>query len=186
VPRRLTAVSPPEPHLADGSIRLEPLAQRDLADALAMCDDDDTRRFTFLPTDATADWIAGWLRRYEEGWGDGSSAGFSIRDAESGAFLGFAAIVRLDLESEQGEIGYVVSRPARGRGAAVSAVRLLTAWGFGTLGLKRLELRIDTGNEPSARVAERAGYRLDGVLRSLAFKDGRRTDTGVWSRLPTD
>jgi RimJ/RimL family protein N-acetyltransferase len=182
----LTLVSQPDPHLTDGSIRLEPLAQRDLADALAMCDDDDTRRFTFLPVDATEEWIAGWLGRYEDGWGDGTRAGFSIRDARNGAFLGFAAIVRLDLEHEQGEIGYVVSPHARGRGAAVAAVRLITGWGFGTLGLKRLELRINTGNEASARVAERSGYRLDGILRSLAFKDGRRSDTAVWSRLPTD
>ena len=182
----MTAVAQPSPHLTDGTFRLEPLSQRDVADALAMCDDDDTKRFTYLPSNADAQWIEGWLRRYEEGWAAGDRAGFSIRDAETGQYLGFAAIVRLDQEGRQGEIGYVVSPHARGRGAAKAAVDLLTAWGLDTLGLQRLELRIDTDNEPSSRVAERAGYRLDGVLRSLAFKEGRRTDTSVWSRLPTD
>jgi RimJ/RimL family protein N-acetyltransferase len=182
----VSAVVPPSPHLTDGRIRLEPLTTADVADAFAMSEDPDTKRFTFLPTNADEAWIAGWLRHYEEGWGDGSRAGFSIRDAESGAFLGFAAIVRLDLTLQQGEIGYVVSPHARGRGAAAAAVELLTGWAFDTLGLQRLELRIDTDNPASERVAERAGYRLDGVLRSLAFKDGRRTDTGVWSRLPDD
>jgi len=45
---------------------------------------------------------------------------------------------------------------------------------------------MDVENAASARVAERAGYRLDGVLRSLHFKEGRRTDTAVYSRLATD
>ena len=180
------ALAQPDPQLSNGSIRLEPLTQRDLAEALAMCEDEDTKRFTYLPANADDAWIAGWLRRYEEGWADGSRAGFSIRDAVDGTYLGFAAIVRLDLENAQGEIGYVVSPHARGRGAAAAAVELLTRWGFDALGLQRLELRIDSANQASARVAERAGYRLDGVLRSLAFKDGRRSDTGVWSRLPTD
>jgi hypothetical protein len=35
----------------------------------------------------------------------------------------------------------------------------------------------------SARIAERAGYRLEGTLRNLYFKEGRRSDVGVWSRL---
>jgi RimJ/RimL family protein N-acetyltransferase len=186
VPRRLSAVRKPDPQLTDGRIRLEPLAQRDVADALAMCDDDDTKRFTYLPTNADEGWVAGWLRGYEDGWAEGSRAGFSIRDGETGSFLGFAAIVRLDLEQAQGEIGYVVSPQARGRGAALAAVRLLTQWGFDELALLRLELRIDTANAASERVAERAGYRRDGVLRSLAFKEGRRVDTGVWSLLPGD
>ncbi|HEV2593182.1 MAG TPA: GNAT family protein [Gaiellaceae bacterium] len=182
----MSALAQPNPPLTDGRISLAPLTQADLADALAMCDDEETRRFTFLPTDATAEWISNWLRRYEEGWADASRAGFSIRDAQANAYLGFAAIVRLDLPNRQGEIGYVVSPEARGRGAASAAVEILTRWGFDELGLLRLELRIDTDNPASARVAERAGYRLDGVLRSLAFKDGRRTDTAVWSRLASD
>jgi RimJ/RimL family protein N-acetyltransferase len=47
-------------------------------------------------------------------------------------------------------------------------------------------LRIDTANTASVRVAERSGYRLDGVLRNAHFKEGLRSDTGIWSRLRTD
>jgi RimJ/RimL family protein N-acetyltransferase len=49
-----------------------------------------------------------------------------------------------------------------------------------------VELRIDVGNEPSIRVAERAGYRRDGVLRSLHFKEDVRTDVAVYSLLAGD
>ncbi len=65
-------------------------------------------------------------------------------------------------------------------------MELVTQWAFAELGLERAELRIAVENEASSRVAERAGYRLDGVLRNLAFKEGLRTDTAVWSRLHRD
>jgi RimJ/RimL family protein N-acetyltransferase len=184
VSRRL---EPPNPPLGNERITLQPLAQKDRAASWAMVQDEDIQRFTYLPsTGADEAYIARWLARYESGWKDGSCAGFSIRDAASDDFLGFAAFVHLELADRQGEIGYMLAPAARGRGAALGAVELLTRWGFDELGLERVELRIDAENEASQRLAERAGYTLEGVLRSLAFKEGRRTDTGVWSRLPTD
>jgi len=47
-------------------------------------------------------------------------------------------------------------------------------------------LEIDIANPASERVAERYGYRLEGVRRSAHFKEGRRADVGVWSRLRDD
>jgi ribosomal-protein-alanine N-acetyltransferase len=183
VPRRLSA---PDPPLADDRIRLEPLTQADHDALLAMIQDEEVKRFTLVPTNPEQSFVRGWIGRYERGWEDASCAGFSIRDADDGAFLGFAAIVQLDLDARQGEIGYALPVEARGRGAATGAVALLTDWAFDELHLERLELRIDVTNAASTRIAERNGYRLDGVLRSLHFKERRRTDTAVWSRLRLD
>jgi hypothetical protein len=44
----------------------------------------------------------------------------------------------------------------------------------------------DAGNAASQRVAANGGYRLEGVLRNAYFKPGRRADTEMWSRLPSD
>jgi RimJ/RimL family protein N-acetyltransferase len=184
VPRRLTA---PDPVLADDAIRLEPLTQADRASMLALASEPDVARFTRVPARGLDErWAAGWVARYERGLADGSCAGFAVRDAGDGAFLGFAALVKLDLDSGEGEIGYMLVEAARGRGAATRAVRLLTEWGFSGLGLERLELRIDVANTASERVAERAGYRRDGVLRNLHVKEGVRADTAVWSRVRHD
>ena len=51
---------------------------------------------------------------------------------------------------------------------------------------RRPELLIGVENDASKRVAERNGYRFEGVLRSLHFKLGVREDTEIWSRLPDD
>jgi RimJ/RimL family protein N-acetyltransferase len=181
VPRRL---SRPEPALADEEIRLEPLTEA-LAPELEWLLDGDpyTARFTRIPSTPDAAFLSAWLARYERAWDDGSAAGFAVRDARTGEALAFAGIVQLDLDKQEGEIGYVVAPSARGRGVAGRAVELLTRWGFETLALQRIELRIDPANEPSARIARRVGYRRDGTLRNLHFKEALRGDVDVWSRL---
>jgi RimJ/RimL family protein N-acetyltransferase len=45
---------------------------------------------------------------------------------------------------------------------------------------------VSASNAASLRVAEKAGYTREGVLRSVHFKQGRRDDMVIWSRLPTD
>ena len=181
MPRRLTPTA-----LADDAVRLEPLA-RALGPEMhwVLEPDEDTASFTYLPTKPAPEFLETWLGRYEDAWADGSRAGFVVRDG-AGAAVGFAAFVHLDLDGRQGELGYVIAPAARGRGIASRAVSLLTRWGLDELGLQRIELRIDPRNEGSNRVAERTGYTHEGVLRSVAFKEGLRTDVGVWSRLASD
>jgi RimJ/RimL family protein N-acetyltransferase len=178
-------LQPPEPPLADEAVQLVPLEARHEADMAAVAEDPDIRRFTYVPTEPPPGFAARWVERYAEGWRDGTRAGFAI-ETPTGEFLGLALVVSLDLEARQAELGYLVAPQARGRGAATRAVRLLTGWGFDELGLLRIELRIDARNTGSELVAERAGYTREGVLRSVAFKEGLRSDVGVWSRLAGD
>jgi RimJ/RimL family protein N-acetyltransferase len=183
VPRGL---APPDPPLADDVIQLEPLTQTDLPELLALAADDAVRAFTLIPTGADAGFISGWIARYERGWLDATCAGFVARDILERGFLAFASIVQLDLEAREGELGYAVAPAARGRGVARRSVGLLTRWGFDQLGLIRLVLDIDVANPASEQVARRAGYRLEGIRRSAYFKEGRRADVGIWSRLRDD
>ena len=184
VPR---GVSRPNPPLADDTIRLEPLTQAHAAEFVELVKDSDVKRFTLVPSGADGAFVRDWLGRYESGWLDASRAGFCIRGADDGAFYGFAAIVHLDLDAREGEIGYMVVPAARGRGASVRAVELLTRWGFDDARASSAWSCGSTStNTASERVAERAGYRRDGILRNVHFKEGLRSDTGVWSRLRTD
>jgi ribosomal-protein-alanine N-acetyltransferase len=182
VPRRLTA---PEPPLADDAIRLQPLDERFVPDFEAMLDDPEIVRNTRVPSSPPAGFAATWVGRYIRGWQDGSCAGFAIL-SEAGEYLGFAAIVDLQLRARQGEIGYVVAPEARGRGVAQRALRLVTGWALDGLGLERVELHIDPANAASIRVAERCGYVREGVFRSLYFKEGQRADTAIYTLLASD
>jgi RimJ/RimL family protein N-acetyltransferase len=182
LPRRVTAPAAP---LAGASISLEPITP-DAADVLErFARDDEIRRFTRVPTTPRHGFGAQWADRYVHGWADGSRAGFLIRDG-AGVVVGLAAFVTLDREAREAELGYLVAPEARGRGIATEAVRVLTDWGFAELGLERIVLLIDVANAVSEKVAERCGYVREGTLRSAHVKEGRRADTGIWSRLRTD
>jgi RimJ/RimL family protein N-acetyltransferase len=179
-------LAPPEPPLGDDVLRLVPLEERHAAPMRDLGDDADVARFTWVRAPLTDESARAWVERYVAGWQDGTLGGFAIEGREDGAFLGFAALVRFDPEGREAELGYIVAPAARGRGVAVRAIGLLTGWCLDGLGLARVELRIDVVNGPSLGVAERLGFVREGVLRSMHFKDGRRTDLAVYSRLPGD
>jgi RimJ/RimL family protein N-acetyltransferase len=92
----------------------------------------------------------------------------------------------LDHDEQTAELGYVLGTEARGRGVATEALRQLTAWAFDEQDMIRLQLLISVSNDASKRVAQRCGYRFEGVLRGLYVKQGAREDTESWSRLVTD
>ena len=166
-------------------IRLEPLSAEHVEGLDAIAQDPDVQRNTYVPSPPPAGFGKSWLERYEQGREDGTREGFAIVDAEDGSFLGIAVAVRIDEEASEAELGYILAPEARGRGAATDAFRQLTAWGFAR-GFQRLELRGNADNEASRRVAERCGYNLEGILRSVYFKEGRRSDMFIYSRLPGD
>jgi RimJ/RimL family protein N-acetyltransferase len=84
------------------------------------------------------------------------------------------------------EIGYWVAPWARGRGYAAEAAHALAEWGLG-LGAPRVHLYADVGNVASQRVAERAGFRREGVVRAaLEYRDGGRADAVLFGRVPGD
>jgi RimJ/RimL family protein N-acetyltransferase len=87
--------------------------------------------------------------------------------------------------SRTGHVGYWCTAAARGRGLTTRALRLITRFGLDELGLQRLELITDPDNGGSQRVAEKVGYRREGVLRShIDHPDGRRRDSVMFSLLP--
>jgi RimJ/RimL family protein N-acetyltransferase len=164
------------------TIRLEPFDERHLDGVEEMLADPDVVRFTRIPEPVPPGFASSWLASYEDARREGTREAFAIVD-EGGGFLGIAVAPRIERETRTAELGYVVAPAARGRGVATEALLLLTEWAFAERGMERLELLISVDNPASKRVAERSGYVREGVLRSLWFKQGRREDTEIWSRL---
>jgi RimJ/RimL family protein N-acetyltransferase len=83
------------------------------------------------------------------------------------------------------EIGYWCRTRFSGQGYTTEAVRAIAAFAFEALGAKRVEIRCDPLNRPSARVAERAGFRLEGGLRMDTLgTDGTPRNTRIFSAVP--
>ena len=73
--------------------------------------------------------------------------------------------------SAETELIYVFAKEAWGRGFAAEAARALCTFAFEQLGVKRLIALIDPENEPSARVAEKAGM---GFWKETVRPTGKR------------
>jgi RimJ/RimL family protein N-acetyltransferase len=166
-------------------MELRLLAATDVDDVTELIADATTLRFTRVPEPPPEGFAQGWYERYEQGRTSRSKEAFAIV-GDDGAFLGLALAPAIDDEAAEAELGYIVAAHARGRGVASEALRQLTAWAFEERGTQRAYLLIDVDNAASGKVAERAGYRLEGVMRSTYLKQGRRGDTQLWARLVSD
>ena len=120
-----------------------------------------------MTVDEAREWIAAratrWTREVGADWA-------VTRDS---VVLGRVGLRIIDLAEGYGEVAYWVRPAYRGIGVAASAVDALSSWTFGRLGLHRLELRHSVRNEPSCRVAAKAGFAVEGTLRrQLLHADG--------------
>jgi RimJ/RimL family protein N-acetyltransferase len=85
--------------------------------------------------------------------------------------------LRNDLGPAEAEIGYWVSASWWGRGIATAALTAITAHAFQSRAeLGRLYALSLAGNRASARVLQKVGYRLEGILRRPTLEDGKVVD----------
>lgn len=105
-------------------------------------------------------------------------------DGSEGEFVGGTGLHRIDWQVRRFEIGYWCRAGWQRRGLVTEAVRALTSFAFERLQARRVELRMNDTNERSWRVAQRAGFTLEGVLRSDGLTPrGDFRDTRVYAQV---
>jgi RimJ/RimL family protein N-acetyltransferase len=103
------------------------------------------------------------------------------------AIVGVCGIHRFDWTVPMFEIGYWLRTSHCGRGLMTEGVRRLVDMAFEVFQANRIEIRVDDRNDRSARVAERLGCKLDGVLRSDARGVAKELrDTRIYSITAAD
>ena len=163
--------------LTDGVVVLRDWEDRDVEPAARACADPEITRWTRVPEDNSPEDIRAFLATPAEG------VRLVVSDAQTDELLGTIGLLREAAEDRRAELGYWVAAEHRGRGIAVRAVNLLADWAFAERGLARLELHVDPANSASIRVAEKAGFEFEGVLRSYEEIKGTRHDVAMHARL---
>ncbi len=103
----------------------------------------------------------------------------------TGRLVGSVGLHRTDWKLPKTEVGYWIRKSAWGKGYAVEGVEALVAWALGPLGAQRVELVTDEANLAARRVAERSGFRLEGILRQMQRgPDGALHNHCVYARFP--
>ena len=179
----------PHPPLSDGVVTLRPWGDEDIP-ALVECIDGDeeiARWLDAIPQPYREPEAQAWVDQAASWWHDGSSAPFAVAESETGRILGSVGFGWVG-DQRVGEVGYWLRRDARGSGLTTRAVHLMSRWVFEELDCARLQLRADVLNLPSQRVAEKAGFTREGVLRSVHFnpRQDRRVDFVMFSLLPEE
>ena len=78
-------------------------------------------------------------------------------------------------------LGYLLARPHWGRGYAAEALQALLGYGFGVLGLARINAEVAPGNAASMNLLARLGFRSQGTARGRWTVAGRACDVETFS-----
>jgi RimJ/RimL family protein N-acetyltransferase len=170
----------PAPPLTDDAIALRPWTAADVPAIAACCQDPEIPRWTEVPSPYDEDDARRFLSESERLRLAGKELRLAVTDAVGGELLG-AIGVRLASTEPRADIGYWVAAPARGRGTATRAVRLLSRWAFEALDVQRVQVVAHPLNAASQRVALRAGFEREGLVADYQLRKGVWEDRVVFS-----
>ena len=163
--------------LEDETVLLRPFEQSDVPAIVAACQDPEIPRWTSVPSPYTEADARAWLESTEE-------ETFAVVDRSSGELLGSIGVRFLG--DGTAEVGYWIAKEARARGVATRALVLVAGWVFENDEVGRFQLRAETENVASQRVAEKAGFVREGVMRAALAVKGERRDVVMYSLVRDD
>ena len=118
---------------------------------------------------------------------------FRAMQMQPGAYLAIASdneaigsiglMAGSDVHRFAAELGYWLAEPFWGKGIMTAAVKALSEYAFAELGFHRIFAELYTANAASARVLEKAGFALEGIMRASVFKDGRILDQYLYAKV---
>jgi RimJ/RimL family protein N-acetyltransferase len=163
------------------------LVADDAVDVTEVFSDRQTRRWLHFPAESGPvdglSWCTELAReRRERGSGDH----YAVVRREDERIVGLMWTGRTDWSAMSTEIAFAVSPHARGFGVAAEAVDALTIALILEHGFQRVELRVVPGNKASRRVAEKASFVYEGLLRNAGHVHSGRVDLEMWSLVAGD
>jgi RimJ/RimL family protein N-acetyltransferase len=173
-----------QPEIAvDPDLRLRPWRPSDAPAVIEAFSDPDIQRWHFRRYETVTE-AEEWIDAEIRGWRAETGASWAVTRAGSGEVAGRVAVYPV-LQDGYAEVTYWVLPPVRGEGIATRATIAATRWAH-ELGIHRIQLQYSTRNEPSAGVARKAGFQIEGVRREANLHDDGWHDMCVCSRLSTD
>jgi ribosomal-protein-alanine N-acetyltransferase len=111
----------------------------------------------------------------------------AIIEESSAKHIGNVGLHRIDWVHRSAELGIVLGdKAAWGNKYGKQAWQLITDYGFQTLNLHRIYAQIMEGNIASCKSAEAAGFKKEGYIRDVFFKNGKYLNLYYYNRIDTD
>lgn len=184
-PQRVSDATPEQPTLVAGDVTLRPWRLGDASTVLPLYDTEVARLFG-LGGDAPAlSRMQEAILRWRQGYADARKVvSFLVVGTSDPVPVGMCQVK--DANDDVGVVSWTTYAPYRQRGYTTAAVLTLCRYAFSDLGMARLEAYLEPGRTASSRVASRAGFTREGLLRDKATLDGSRRNLVLYARLATD
>lgn len=169
-----------------GRLHLRPWQAGDEAVLVAGCTDPTTVRWTSVPVPYDEQVAHDSITRARpQGWAEDRWLSWAVCDSTTGEVLSEVS-VRRGCDEGVWDIGYWCLPAHRNQGVVADSLGVVTRWAFAELGAQRIEWRAEAGNWASRRAAEKAGFRMEGLLRAGLAHRGARVDGWIAGLLPGD
>ncbi|MFF9273501.1 GNAT family N-acetyltransferase [Streptomyces griseosporeus] len=171
--------------LTTDRLLLRAVGPQDTDAVYAAAQDPDIQRWTTIPSPYLPEHARGFTEQVvPDGWADGSMYTFGVFLPAGEELVGMVGLTMRSLGVA--EIGFWATKEHRGHGYLTEATVAASHWAFTALAVDRVEWRAEVGNHASRAVALRAGFTMEGTLRSAVNNKGVRRDCWVASLLPSD
>lgn len=170
---------------------LRPPTEADAAAIHAACQDAEIQKWTRVPSPYALEDAHAFVEMSARALRDGTGIHLVVVGERDGLLRG-AVGCELDWRDRTGEVGYWIAPDVRGRGVATAATGRLCRFVLDELGIAKLHLLTSVDNGASNAVAERLGFRVEGVLREAMTigpsgePDAPRGDANVYGLLPDE
>ena len=172
------------PTLHYGLVTLRPSAERDIDSIFNACQDPLIPAFTTVPANYTIDHAIDFVRSDPFSFSERRELRFVI-DYGNGDDLQFAGVISLhtiNIKNHTAEIGYWMEKSMRGKGIGTIAAKMITDYGFRSLGFRRIDGLADVENTASQKLLTTAGFQKEGILRNKVTRDdGRQIDMALFA-----
>ena len=176
------------PFIAGDKVSLSRMTELDLRDLWAIVGDDENYRF--MPTAAleSSAGCAAKLRQADALFRDRRAVVFGVYPTEGAHRLaGTLEVLDVDPKLEAVSLSFMIGRRDQDKGYAASAVRAVSKYLLGQVGVHRIQAMVLPVNTRACLVLERCGFRKEGTLReAFLWPDKGRVDVTVYSLLPAD
>jgi len=172
--------------LRTARLRLRPLGPADATALFEAFSDPRVMRYWSTPPWPSIDSAHDLVARDLKAMAAGEYVRLGIERLDDGRLLGNCTLFDLNAQSRRAELGYGLRHDAWGQGWMHEALVALLAFGFGELGLNRVEADIDPRNRASARSLERLGFRQEGHLRERWIVGSEVSDSALYGLLASD
>ena len=112
-----------------------------------------------------------------------ANGGFAAGLWYRGKLVGTIGFHKIDWPNRKAAIGYWIGAGFQGKGIVTRATRAVIDYTFDELGLNRVEIHCAEGNKKSRAIAERLGFRQEGIHRQSALLNDRYVDMVIYGML---